>query len=316
MSFTEILIFLLLCSAFFSLSLWIVYIRDRAPAESEHLYSFRQPQKYLYFPWGKIWFYDSDPEGKRAGLPIVFIHSIGSSMYSWRHQIDVIQQKRRVIAFDLLGFGKSDKPLDQDFGLDGQDARLIALLNKLEIKKCDLVGCSLGGALSLWLAAHYPDRIHKIITMAPAATPSVVPFLSLQHHLLSPVASRMISRSIIHIALRGSYSRRQNITPDVIENYFAPFADKNATACFLKTIDAIKDSRIFDALKTITCPVLLLWGENDRVVTRTAIKKIFHEIPCCQEASHPTGGHHLMEDEPQWTNEKILNFLDEGQIRT
>jgi pimeloyl-ACP methyl ester carboxylesterase len=312
MSMYDLVVIFIFVWGFSFLPWWIIYVRDRAPSPSESLFSYEKTEKFIEFPWGKLWVYDSDPKGLQTGTPIVLVHSMGGSIYSWRYQIGSLSQTHRVIAFDLLGFGKSDKPLDVSFGLDAQEERMIELLNKLEIKKCHFVGCSLGGALSLWISSRYPERVEKIVAIAPAAMPNLVPFVAIRHHLINPLASRLISRSIVRVALGNGFAYKKNITPEVIDNYYAPFSEPNGMTCFLRTVDTIKDPRIFEQLKSVVAPVLILWGKKDRVVTRSIINKIIHELPSAKSLFHGTGGHHLMEDEPQWTNEKILDFLDES----
>lgn len=311
MHFPEIFTFLALCLFFIALPIALLYFRDRAAAPEDTLFRYSSSENHISFPWGKIWVYDSQPSASATTPTVVFIHSIGSSIYSWRYQIPEFQKKYRVIAFDLLGFGKSDKPSDQEYNLDAQEKRILALLDELKIESCAVVGCSLGGALALWLSAQHPKRFSHVAVIAPAATNTVVPFINFKHHALNPIASRIMSRSVIRVALRNGYGYKKNITPEVIENYFSPFSEPNGTYCFLRTVETLKDPRIFKSLHTITIPTLILWGKKDRVVLHKDIQSVFDELPNAIKQIHSTGGHHLMEDEPQWTNEKIFSFLDE-----
>lgn len=298
---------------FMSIPLWALYVQDRRPSDLDLLYSYKSSESHVTFPWGRLWVYDSH-SGAPSDMPtIVFIHSIGSSIYSWRYQIPELQKNYRVIAFDLLGFGKSDKPLSESYALDGQEARVMALLDHLRIDKCALVGCSLGGAISLWLASRHKERFTHVAVIAPAAVQTLVPFFAPQLQSLSALASRIVSRSVIRIALSNGFAYKKNITPEVIENYFAPFAEPNGVHCFLRTVETIKDARIYNSLPTIRIPTLVLWGKSDRVVLKRTIDQIIKVIPNVKTLIHPTGGHHLMEDEPLWVNENLLAFLDEGR---
>lgn len=303
---------LVLLFALFVLSLpfWILHWRDRKAPVADTLYSFKT-ESHVTFPWGRIWVYDSHPHA--SNLPtVVFIHSIGSSIYSWRYQLPEFQKKYRVVAFDLMGFGKSDKPLSQSYGLDAQEERIISLLDHLKIKRCALVGCSLGGALSLWLASRNKERFPFLAVIAPAAVSSLVPFFLVKPAIFTLLASKIISRRIIRIALENGYANKKNITPEVIENYYSPFNDPNGTSCFLRTVETIRDGRIFKSLPSIASHTLILWGEHDRVVQKADMERICKEIPDAKIERHPMGGHHLMEDEPAWVNERIMKFLDEG----
>ncbi len=297
----------------FSLPFWILHFRDRVPPDAETLYTFKS-ESHVTFPWGRIWVYDSHSNAAADRPTVVFLHSIGSSIYSWRYQLPEFEKKYRVVAFDLLGFGKSDKPLTESYGLDAQEERIIALLDHLNIQRCALVGCSLGGALSLWLASRNKERFPFLAVIAPAAVSSLVPFFLVKPAVFALLASKIVSRRIIRIALGNGYANKKNITPEVIENYYSPFNEPNGASCFLRTVETIRDARIFNCLGSISSHTLILWGEHDRVVKKEDMERICKAIPDAKIQRHPMGGHHLMEDEPQWLNQKIMDFLDQGHF--
>lgn len=261
------------------------------------------------FAFGRLAYYDNLNDLNKEQIPWIFIHSIGSSFYSWRYQIQHFSQSQRIIAVDLLGFGQSDKPASAEYHLDATAARLMEFLDSLGIKHGYLVGCSMGGALCLWLKTLQPERFSKVIAIAPAATPTLVPFIRLQHEKLALIGKRLVSRALIKAALRGGLAYRHRITPQIVEGYFAPYRNPDAVTCFLKSVSIIKDARIFASLSTILSPVLIVWGERDRVVQRSALMKIVQRLPQGQLLSHKSGGHHLMEDEPEWTNKIIFDYF-------
>lgn len=314
MTIAELSAFLIPFLFFLSLFLYTLIDRNRHLKINLSYPDFFSKAHFIAFPWGNIWVYDSNadtPPNPLTGpdrTTVLFIHSIGSSMYSWRYQIPEIQKHFRVIAFDLLGAGKSDKAIDQSYQLDAQEERIIALLDNLKIKQCALVGCSLGGALALWLAAKHKDRFTRVAAIAPAAITTVVPFYAIKHQY-SSIAQKMVSRIAIRVALKNSCTHKHLITEDVVDHYFYPFTIKNSVSCFLKTVETLKDARIYKSLQTISCPTLILWGAKDRVVRKNDIQLIFNELTHAQKEIHKLGGHHLMEDESQWTNEKLLAFL-------
>jgi len=270
--------------------------------------------RYEKFPWGKVWVYDSDRLRTRPEKPIVFLHSIGSSIYSWRYQLDDFAKIRPVVAFDYLGFGKSEKPVDQAYDLNAHTARIIEILDSKKIDKCYLVGCSMGGALALWLTQLYPERFTRVVAIGPAAHNMVVPFPRLRHDILSPVGQRLVSRHLIKTALRGGYAYHDRITDEVIDNYMRPFRHPGAMICFLRSVGALADPRIFACLKNIKSKVLVLWGAGEIVITKSAIQTIVKENSNFKLEMHLTGGHHLMEDEPEWVNEKIKNFFSLDEV--
>jgi alpha/beta hydrolase fold len=86
------------------------------------------------------------------GEPILMIHGLGATTYTWRHLIPDLARTHRIIAVDLKGAGKSDKPLDEAYGILDQAAVLKILVDRKGLTNLTLVGHSLGGGVALALA--------------------------------------------------------------------------------------------------------------------------------------------------------------------
>jgi pimeloyl-ACP methyl ester carboxylesterase len=270
---------------------------------------------FLEFPWGRIWNYDSGPESPEDAMPIVFFHGMGASIYSWRFQIPAFKTQQRVLALDLLGFGQSDKNIEVPYDLDGQTARLMDFIRAKGIKECHLVGCSMGGAFALWLSYLYPEVFRRVVVLAPAAVPQLVPLARMDLARLAPIARHFVSPNTIRLFLTHGLAKHATLLDEeMIDTYYGPYRDPNAVICFLKSALALKDPRVFDCLDKRSTPTLILWGKNDRVVRRSIMQKIQDQAPNTILVTHPSGGHHLMEDEPDWVNEQIRGFLDSPKV--
>lgn len=99
-----------------------------------------------------------------SGAPIVFIHGHLSSHHMFEPQVEYFSKRARVIVLDLRGYGDSGK-LNVDVGdiVDTQCKDLYELLEKLNIPKVTLVGCSSGSVLAQKFAANHPDRINALV---------------------------------------------------------------------------------------------------------------------------------------------------------
>ena len=108
-----------------------------------------------------------------SGPIIVMLHGINSDASDWRAVIDDIGPQYRCIAVDLLGFGKSPKPLDIDYTADDHAAALDATLEDLGIdERFMLVGYSLGGDIAIRYASTYPDKLRRLFLLS---TPFYLP---------------------------------------------------------------------------------------------------------------------------------------------
>ncbi len=101
-----------------------------------------------------------------AGLPIVFLHGLGSAGRVFDRQRPWLTD-RELLAPDLLGFGGSDRPTDGDYSPAGQAAAVVDMLNALDVVRCDLVGHSMGGTVALALQALFPSRVARLVVAEP-----------------------------------------------------------------------------------------------------------------------------------------------------
>ena len=97
-----------------------------------------------------------------AGAPVVVLsNSLGTTLAMWDRQLDALGGYR-VVRYDMRGHGRSPVPgAPSEIADVGGD--LVALLDRLEIERASLVGVSLGGMASLWVAAHHPERVDRLV---------------------------------------------------------------------------------------------------------------------------------------------------------
>ena len=98
----------------------------------------------------KVHLRDEGPKEDKS--PIVLVHGTGSSLHAWEGWTQALKDKRRVIRFDLPGFGLTGPSPDGVYSSDNDIGVLIAILDKLRVDHCVLGGASLGGGIA-WRAA-------------------------------------------------------------------------------------------------------------------------------------------------------------------
>ena len=101
------------------------------------------------------------------GRTLVLLHGIESSATYWSNIVPALAEHRRVVTVDLLGFGKSPKPLNVAYSLDDQVAWLRRTLRARGIKSFDLAGHSLGALVAMAYAAAYPSDVKALTLIAP-----------------------------------------------------------------------------------------------------------------------------------------------------
>ncbi len=248
------------------------------------------------------------------GQPLILLHGIGASLYIWRKLIPYLSKQFRVICVDLPGFGQSDKPSSIDYGLDAQSDRLLGFTEALGLDQAYLVGSSMGGAIALWLSHRYPERFTKVAVLAPAVSPRLVPVRVSWIQSIAGYFQFLLQREFIALICARAIARYPELSREELDAYWAPYAaDPNAMRAFLKATDLIRDPRLGDLPQQLSGPTLVLVGDNDRVIPAHRLRSVFSDNPNAILNVHPDGGHHLMEDEPEWCAQEILKFLSAPQ---
>src|SRR4029079_1064524 len=160
------------------------------------------------------------------GPPVLLIHGFGTNTFTWRHISPDLARDHRVIAVDLKGFGRSDKPFDERYAASDQAELLTELILERDLRHLTIVGHSYGGGIALLLAleadARLKGRIAKLVLLDTIAYPQAIPvfFKLLDRPVLSQVGVRMAPPAVqIQMALRIAYFDNSKIGDDEIEAY-------------------------------------------------------------------------------------------------
>jgi pimeloyl-ACP methyl ester carboxylesterase len=239
------------------------------------------------------------------------VHGIGASHFCWRLVFRELTKIYRVTAIDLPGFGGSDKNVALSYDLDAQTKRLARIVEALELSPAYVLGCSMGGLLGLWLQKTRPDLVKGLAVIAPAAHKKIV-FMNTKPltTVVSLLGMTFVTPYTIHMIYRRITTKKDLGTAAVINEYFRPYAkDKSALICFWKAQEALRDTRLPEELSTISQPVLIMYGSKDLMVRQRHLQEMLRYLPSAKLVEHPTGGHHLMEDDPDFVTENIKGFF-------
>ena len=180
---------------------------------------------------------------RSSDVNLIFLHSFGGSLEMW-DSLSSYFKNENILAFDLIGFGKSDKP-DIDYNLETQVRYLNALLDSLKIKQCILIGSSMGASISLWAASKYPDRFIKVAAFAPSGFPGSMIHEWPGNFFYKPGVLNKIGCYITDLPLFTF------LFPNSLGHQTF-----NITSCY--------DDSFINAITRINQPVLLLWSRSDK----------------------------------------------------
>lgn len=249
---------------------------------------------------------------KGQGPPVILIHGLASSIYSWADVIGPLSEKFDVIALDLPGFGASSKPADLSFG-DYQPA-LVGLMNALGVPKAHFVGNSMGGAVSLVMAARERDRVDRVVIIDSAGfnlKPEERPFLAtlLASRAAGAFADRLpVKRLMTRLFLRRLIQDQARITGERIDEYVAPFLSPGAMVSARSLLLSRVDEGFVKDLASIQAKTLVLWGRFDPWLPESHADRFVADIKGARKVMLPAG-HMPQEEKPLEVARLIGDFL-------
>jgi haloalkane dehalogenase len=258
------------------------------------------------------------------GDPILCLHGEPSWSYLYRKMIPSLKVQNRVIAPDLLGFGRSDKPIEKsDHTFAVHHDALAAFVNVLDLRRITLVCQDWGGLLGLTLATEQPDRFSRLVIMNTGLPTGDGP-MSAEFMAWRTFASNASDMDIGEVIQGGCASK---LPPEVIAAYNAPFPDaayKAGAHQFPLLVPISPDSpsappmrKAREALKKWSKPALILFSDKDPI-TAGGDRWFRKTIPSAKEEPEiviKEAGHFLQEDKGEEIADRIQEFLARRSIR-
>jgi pimeloyl-ACP methyl ester carboxylesterase len=174
-------------------------------------------------------------------LPIVLIHGTSASLHTWEGWVRALRTQRRVITFDLPGFGLTGPFAGQytpdDYHGDQYARFVLDLLDKLQVQRAVLGGNSLGGEVAWRTAAMAPQRVAGLVlvdAVGPDFTPIEVPlaFRIARVPVLNRIGEWFLPRALVVQSVASVYGNPEHITSDLIDRYYElSLRDGNRRAC-------------------------------------------------------------------------------------
>ncbi|WP_245555522.1 alpha/beta fold hydrolase [Gordonia soli] len=274
-----------------------------------------------------------------SGPAILLVHGIGDNSSTWNDVIPLLAQHYTVIAPDLLGHGRSDKPR-ADYSVAAFANGMRDLLVVLGHTKVTVVGHSLGGGVAMQFCYQFPRFVERLVLVATGGvTREVNPALRI---VSMPVANealrllrvpgvlpglRQITRALDAIpsapALPDAISPRRFIKDhDDLLRVLADLADPTASAAFLRTLRAVVDWRGQAVTMMDRCylterlPVLVVWGDEDSVIPYAHAQIAHAAIGHSELETFSGSGHFPFRDDPERFARVIIDFLHRTEPNT
>jgi pimeloyl-ACP methyl ester carboxylesterase len=251
-----------------------------------------------------------------SGPPLLLIHGLMGFSFSWSENLGSLAQHFTVFAPDLLNVGYSDR-CDLEPSLQATATQILHLMDAVAIDAADILGTSYGGTAAMMLAAIAPERVNRLVLVAPAHCGSEG--VRWQSRLFSTRTGAMIAK-LLYIApafvhgyfIKHMYAVPSRALPGTVRGYAAALRIPGTIAPLVKLMCCWNQNfqTLSEAMpKIANIPTLLVWGEKDNVVPAETMKGLAADFENPAIAIIKDAGHLPYEELPEQFNEIVLAFL-------
>ncbi len=252
-----------------------------------------------------------------SGPPLILIHGLLGFSFSWRFTLPALAPRFTCYAVDLLGMGHSERVSDLPVDFDSQARRMAQFMDGVGVVSADVIGTSHGGAVAMTLAAQQPERVRRLVLVAPAN-----PWSKIGSVLAAIIATRIGRCLFLRFASRWNeaakarmarmYGDPSRMPPDSFPTYSAAAAVPGTLEQVARMMLSWKDdfSALERSLPRIShIPTLLVWGTRDRIVDPRSAARLKAAFTNARLIMMDGLGHLPYEESPDEFNRVLLEFL-------
>jgi pimeloyl-ACP methyl ester carboxylesterase len=260
-----------------------------------------------------------------SGPAILLIHGIGDNSTTWHGIQAKLAQRFTVIAPDLLGHGRSDKPR-ADYSVAAYANGMRDLLSVLDIERVTIVGHSLGGGVAMQFAYQFPHLVERLILVSVGGVTKDVNVVLRMASL--PIGSEAMALLRLPLVLPAVQVLGQLVGKAIgtkglgndLSNVFRILDDlpePTASAAFSRTLRAVVDWRgqivtmLDRCYLTKAIPVQIIWGTRDVVVPVSHAQMAHAAMPGSRLEIFEGSGHFPFHEDPARFIEVVERFMDD-----
>jgi 3-oxoadipate enol-lactonase len=250
------------------------------------------------------YYYEEHGTGEET---ILFSHGLLWSGFLFHKQVDYFKSKYRIITYDHRGQGKSEVTAS-GYDMETLYSDAAALIEQLKLGPVHFAGLSMGGFVGLRLAARRPDLVRSLILMETSAQPEPH---TLKYTFLNTIVKlfgvAVVTGPVMEIMFGETFLRDANRSAERIQ--FENELKKNSKTIVRAVEGVISRKGVEQELKNITCPVLIMVGNEDKATVPAKAEYMLQHIPDSKLVYIKDAGHSSCIEEPEQVNQAIDAFL-------
>jgi pimeloyl-ACP methyl ester carboxylesterase len=257
-----------------------------------------------------------------GNVPVLLLHGGGfdSASLSYKHAIDPISEHRQVFAFDWPGYGQSDNP-EVEYTTDYYVSFLGRLMDALGLERANLVGISMGGAISLGFTLRSPQRVEKLVLVDSHGLGGEVPGGMVSYVLVQvPLINKLVwavlkrSRKMVERSLETVFHDPRAVKEDLVDEVLRLVKEPGAGRAWRSWQEneigreGLRTNYV-DRLHELAAPTLILHGAEGKYVPVSWARRARTLIKDSELRVFPWCGHWLTLERPEEYNGVVLKFL-------
>jgi pimeloyl-ACP methyl ester carboxylesterase len=290
----------------------LVYrVPDRSVEELKVRWA-QSPSQFLEIAGMQVHLRDEGPRDHR--LPIVLLHGTSASLHTWNGWVNTLKSERRVIRFDMPGFGLTGPSPKHNYTIENYSRIVVAVLDRLKIDKSVLAGNSLGGNVALTTALLYPERVERLVLIDSsgyAFQPKSIPigFRIASIPVLNQLMQKVLPRSIVKSSIENVYGDPSLVTSELVDRYFDLTTRAGNRQALTERLNQMRPGKYAHRLSELKLPTLILWGDRDNLIPPELGERFHQDINDSQLVRFDQLGHVPQEEDPTKTVNALKNFL-------
>jgi 3-oxoadipate enol-lactonase len=238
-----------------------------------------------------------------AGV-VVLSNSLGTTLEMWEPQAAVLARDRRVLRYDMRGHGRSPVP-ETPYSIADLGADLVALLDRNGIERASLCGVSLGGMVSMWVAAHAPERVDRLTLCSTSAIMGPPESWTERAALVRREGMAAVADTVVARWFTPGFTTARPDVVGAIRAQLAATPPEGYAGC----CEAIKDMDQRPDLPSISAPTLVIAAEGDPSTPPAHARTIAGLIPGARLEVLERGAHLVNVEEPDLVTPLITAHL-------
>jgi len=247
-------------------------------------------------------------------LPLVMIHGLSSSLHTWDSLVVRLKDKKRIIRMDLPGFGLTGANPGRNYSIAFYNQFIDSFLNKLHVKKCIIIGNSLGGNIAWSQSILNVERVHSIVLINSAGylrknEKGNIGFKLASIPILKNLITKTLPKLIVKKSLEDAYFDKTKITSELVDRHYDLLLHEGNREAMIELIRQRKASSSA-SINRVSCPTLIIWGGNDQMIDVENAYKFNRDIKNSQVHIISSSGHVPMEETPAEVFKILITVLN------